>query len=97
MTRKEEFRKTLVKQGASIGANATIVCGVTLGRYCFVGAGTVVKSDVADYALVVGVPSVQKGWMSEYGEKLQFDKSNIVKCIHTGDEYILKDGKVKKL
>lgn len=97
IARKEEYRKTLVKKGASIGANATIICGVTLGRYSFVGAGTVVKSDVADYAMVVGVPAVQKGWMSEYGEKLQFDKSNKAKCAHTGDEYILEAGKVKRI
>ena len=97
VSRKEEYRKTLVKRGATIGANATIVCGATLGKYCFVGAGAVVKNDVPDYAMVVGVPSVQKGWMSEYGEQLEFDENHKAKCSHTGDEYILEDGKVKKI
>jgi len=71
VSRKSEYRRTLVKRGASIGANATIVCGVTIGRYAFVGAGAVVTLDVADYALVVGVPSKRIGWMSETGEKLE--------------------------
>ena len=94
VSRKEEYKKTLVKEGASIGANATIVCGVTLGRFCFVGAGSVVKQDVLDYAMVVGVPAVWKGWMSEYGEKLIFDVENRAVCKHTGAEYLLKDDKV---
>ena len=97
ISRKEEYRKTLVKQGATIGANATIICGVTLGKYCFVGAGTVVREDVLDYAMVVGVPAVQKGWMSEHGEQLHFDESNKAKCKHTDAEYILEEGKVRRL
>ena len=97
VSRKDEYRKTLVKRGASIGANATIVCGVTLGKYCFVGAGAVVKNDVPDYAMVVGVPGVLKGWMSEYGEQLIFDDTNKASCQHTGEAYILKNGKVEKL
>lgn len=97
VVRKNEFGKTLVKEGASIGANATIVCGITLGRYCFVGAGTVVKKDVPDYALIVGVPGVQKGWMSEYGERLDFSVSNIYQCPHTESKYELSNGTVKKL
>lgn len=96
ISRKDEYRKTLVKEGASIGANATIVCGVTLGKYCFVGAGTVVKNDVADYEMVVGVPGKPKGWMSEHGERLSFDDTNVAKCQASGDEYILEEGKVKK-
>ena len=98
ISRKEEYRKTLVKQGATIGANATIICGVTLGKYCFVGAGTVVRKDVPDYGMVVGVPAVQKGWMSEHGEQLHFDEStNKAKCKHTDAEYILEEGKVRRL
>jgi len=97
VVRKEEFKKTIVKKGVSIGANATIVCGVTLGCYCFIGAGTVVKNDVPDYAMIVGVPGVQKGWMSEYGEKLDFSESNLYTCPHTESRYELSNGSVKKL
>ncbi len=71
VTRKNEYRKTLVKKGATIGANATIVCGVTIGRYAFIGAGAVVQRDVPDFALVVGVPAKQIGWMSKFGERLE--------------------------
>ncbi len=95
--RKNEYKRTLVKEGASIGANATIVCGVTLGKYCFVGAGSVVKQNVPDYALVVGVPAVQKGWMSEYGEKLEFGTNDKAICPKTGQEYLLNNGKVVSL
>ena len=97
VSRKNEYRKTLVKKGASIGANATIVCGVTLGKYCFVGAGTVVREDVQDYAMVVGVPATQKGWMSEYGERLRFDQNNEASCAHTGAKYLLENGKVSRV
>ena len=80
ITRKDEYRDTLVKQGATLGANCTIVCGVTVGRYAFVGAGAVVNKDVPDYALMVGVPARQIGWMSEYGEqlKLPFDGNGYI-------------------
>jgi UDP-2-acetamido-3-amino-2,3-dideoxy-glucuronate N-acetyltransferase len=85
--RKHEFRNTLLKKGCSIGANATIVCGSTLGEYCFVGAGTVVNKDVPDYAMVVGVPMRIIGWMSKYGEKLMFDAEGFATCPTTSEKY----------
>lgn len=98
VTRKDEYRDTLVKQGATLGANCTIVCGVTVGRYAFVGAGAVINKDILDYALVVGVPGIQIGWMSEYGEKLQLPVSGngTASCPHTGDFYELKNGILDK-
>ncbi|HOI49508.1 MAG TPA: acyltransferase [Prolixibacteraceae bacterium] len=97
VNRKEEFRKTVVRKGATIGANATIVCGTTLGRYCFVGAGAVVTRDVPDYALVVGNPARQTGWMSEAGEKLTFGRRQIAQCPLSGETYQLVNGQVSKL
>lgn len=91
VNRKEEFKKTLVKKGASIGANATIVCGITLGEYCFIGAGAVVTKDVKPFALMVGVPARQKGWVSKSGAILG---SNFL-CPETGEKYILADGFLK--
>jgi len=88
VNRKEEFKKTLVKRGVSIGANATIVCGTTLGEYCFIGAGAVVTKDVKPFALMVGVPARQKGWVSKSGVILG---DNLV-CPETGEKYILVDG-----
>lgn len=92
--RKSEFRNTLVRRGATLGANCTIVCGVTIGEYAFVGAGAVVKDDVPDYALTVGVPARQIGWMSRYGERLDLPLSGNadVVCPHTGARYLLRDG-----
>jgi len=90
--RKDEFRKTLVKKGASIGANATIVCGVTIGRYAFVGAASLVTKNVPDFALVYGIPARQHGWVGISGNKLDFDESGIAKDSTDGTEYILKDG-----
>lgn len=89
--RKEQYLDTRVKRGASLGANCTIVCGVTIGEYAFVGAGAVVNKDVPDYALVVGVPAKQIGWMSEFGEQLDLPISGEgeVVCQHTGDRYTL--------
>jgi UDP-2-acetamido-3-amino-2,3-dideoxy-glucuronate N-acetyltransferase len=89
--RKAEFRTTLVRQGATLGANCTIVCGVTVGAFAFVGAGAVVHRDVPDFALVVGVPAVQIGWMSAYGERLDLPLSGeaVAHCPHTGDRYTL--------
>ena len=84
--RKEEFKKTLVQKGASIGANATIVCGITLGRYCFVGAGAVVTRDVPDYALVYGSPARVHGWICQCGEQLKFEGERTV-CSTCGDAY----------
>ena len=95
VNRKEEYRQTLLKEGTSIGANATIVCGITLGRFSFVGAGAVVIKDVPDYALVVGNPARQIGWMSEYGEKLIFEGGKAT-CPGSGVAYELKDNKVSK-
>ena len=97
VNRKAEYMKTLVRKGASIGANATIVCGVTLGRFCFVGAGSVVTRDVPDYALVVGNPAHQTGWMSEAGEKLNFAESHFAWCPVTGEKYMLDNGQVSKV
>lgn len=90
--RKDEYKTTLVKQGASVGANATIVCGVTLGRYCFVGAGAVVTHDLPDYALVVGNPARQTGWMCQCGVKLAFDGNHAV-CVNC-DAHYLKTGNI---
>jgi UDP-2-acetamido-3-amino-2,3-dideoxy-glucuronate N-acetyltransferase len=97
--RKDEYRNTLVKRGATIGANCTIVCGVTIGELAFIGAGAVVNKDVPDYALMLGVPAKQRGWMSEYGEKLALpvEGEGREACSHTGDIYILKNKKLTKI
>ena len=94
--RKHEYRKTLVKKGATLGANCTIVCGVTIGKFAFIGAGAVISKDVPDYALMVGVPAKQVGWMSEYGEKLDLPVTGNAKiiCKHRNQVYELKDNKV---
>lgn len=95
VNRKHEFRLTHVKKGASVGANATIVCGVVLGCYCMIGAGAVVTHNVPDYALVTGVPARQTGWISRAGHKLNF-VDNIAVCPETGEKYRLTDGGVEK-
>jgi UDP-2-acetamido-3-amino-2,3-dideoxy-glucuronate N-acetyltransferase len=87
--RKTEFKNTLVKKGCSIGANATIVCGTTLGEYAFIGAGTVVTKDVPNFAMVVGVPDKQIGWMSKHGEKLNFNNEGVAICPATQEKYKL--------
>lgn len=89
--RKSEYRNTLVKRGATLGANCTIVCGATIGEYAFIGAGAVVNKDVPAYALMVGVPAKQIGWMSEYGEQLQLPLNGQAEtvCQHTGARYVL--------
>jgi UDP-2-acetamido-3-amino-2,3-dideoxy-glucuronate N-acetyltransferase len=92
--RKEEYKQTLVKKGASIGANATVVCGNTIGKYALIGAGAVVTKEVMDYALVVGNPAKQIGWVSEYGHRLKFDKDNIATCIESKQKYKLENNKV---
>jgi UDP-2-acetamido-3-amino-2,3-dideoxy-glucuronate N-acetyltransferase len=97
VSRKNEYMKTLVKKGATIGANATIVCGNTLGEYCFIGAGTVVTKDVPAYALIVGNPGRQKGWMSEYGIKLEFDDQGRATCGESGEQYLLEQNIVKRI
>ena len=96
--RKNEYRDTLVKKGATLGANCTIVCGITIGEYAFIGAGAVINTDVKPYALMVGVPAKQIGWMSEYGEKLDLPMGGIAEtvCSQTGDKYLLNDGKVTR-
>jgi len=92
--RKDQYRRTLVRRGASIGANATIVCGVTIGNYAFIGAGAVVRHDVPDFALMAGVPARQIGWISRYGERLPLPRSGNGEalCPHTGDVYLLQGG-----
>lgn len=99
ITRKDEYRDTLVRRGATLGANCTIVCGVTIGRCAFVGAGAVVNRDVADYALMVGVPARQIGWMSEFGEQLDLPLrgDGRVRCPRTGDRYVLSGNRVTRL
>jgi UDP-2-acetamido-3-amino-2,3-dideoxy-glucuronate N-acetyltransferase len=97
IVRKNEYKKTVVKRGASIGANATIVCGHDIGEYAFIGAGAVVTKNVPAYALVIGNPARQTGWMSEYGHKLKFDEAGLATCPESGDRYELKDGKVSKM
>jgi UDP-2-acetamido-3-amino-2,3-dideoxy-glucuronate N-acetyltransferase len=96
--RKDQYRDTLVKRGATLGANCTIVCGVTIGAYAFIGAGAVVNEDVPDFALVVGVPGRQRGWMSAYGEQLDLPLSGeaSVTCAHTRDIYTLSGSVVTR-
>ena len=96
ISRKDQYRKTLVKKGATIGANATIICGVTLGEYCFIGAGAVVNRDVKPYALVVGVPARQKGWISEFGHRLKFSRNHLAICPDAGRTYRLVRGQLAK-
>lgn len=95
--RRDEYKKTLVKRGASIGANATIICGVTLGEFAFIGAGTVVTKDVKPYQLVVGNPSRHAGWMSEFGHRLNFDSKGIAECPESKERYMLKNNVVTKI
>ena len=96
--RKDEYRDTIVKKGATLGANCTIVCGITIGAYSFIGAGAVVNKDVPAYALVVGVPARQIGWMSEFGEQLDLPVKGDGEavCTHTGTKYLLNDGRLSK-
>ncbi len=95
--RKDSYVSTLVEKGASIGANSTIICGNTIGRFSFIGAGAVVTKDVKPYALVIGNPARQTGWMSEYGHKLKFDENGIAVCPESGEKYRLHDGSVTKI
>lgn len=96
VSRRKEYQKTIVRKGATIGANATIICGNEIGAYAFIGAGAVVTRPVPAYALVIGNPGKQKGWMSEYGYPLQFDKKGRAVCKGSGEEYFLKEGIVLK-
>ncbi|MDZ7777629.1 MAG: acyltransferase [Bacteroidales bacterium] len=97
VNRRGEYEKTLVKKGASIGANATIVCGHDIGEFAFIGAGAVVTREVKSYALVVGNPARQVGWMSEYGHRLKFDEDGYAACPESGEKYRLKDEQVEKI
>lgn len=97
VSRKNEYQQTLVKKGATIGANATIVCGITIGRYAFIGAGAVVTKNIPDYALVLGNPARQTGWMSEYGHKLKFNPEGLAVCPESQVQYRLQNGKVLKI
>ena len=97
VTRKEEYRRTLVRRGATLGANCTIVCGVTIGRYAFVGAGALVNRNVADFGLMLGVPARHAGWMSRFGERLALPLTGEGEaiCEHTGDRYVLEHDQVR--
>ena len=95
--RKDQYSSTIVEKGVSIGANATIVCGIKIGRYAFIGAGAVVTKAVLPYALVTGNPAKQTGWMSEYGHKLHFDKEGIAICLESKEKYKLENGNVSKI
>lgn len=97
VVRRDQYEKSLVKKGATIGANATIVCGNDIGRYAFIGAGAVVTKEVPDYALVVGNPAKQIGWMSEYGHRLDFDEKGFAECPESKEKYQLEGGSVQKL
>jgi UDP-2-acetamido-3-amino-2,3-dideoxy-glucuronate N-acetyltransferase len=97
VSRKHEYLQTLVRKGATIGANATIVCGNEIGEYAFIGAGAVVTKSVLAYALVVGNPAKQIGWMSEYGHRLAFDNQNKAVCEESGESYILANNIVRKI
>ncbi|WP_060508949.1 UDP-2-acetamido-3-amino-2,3-dideoxy-D-glucuronate N-acetyltransferase [Pseudomonas sp. NBRC 111124] len=95
--RKDQYRDTLVKKGATLGANCTIVCGVTIGEFAFVGAGAVINKDVPAYALMVGVPAKQIGWMSEFGEQLDVSANGQAICSHTGATYVVRGNFLEKL
>jgi len=97
VSRKQEYKTTLIKKGASIGANATIVCGICIYEFAFIGAGAVVTKDVPAYALIVGNPGRQTGWMSEYGHKLKFDAASKAVCAESGQEYELANNIVKRI
>lgn len=96
VSRKDEYRDTLVRRGVTLGANSTVVCGVTIGEYAFIGAGAVVNRDVKPFALMVGVPARQAGWMSRFGERLPLplDGNGEATCPHTGDRYVLRQGQL---
>jgi UDP-2-acetamido-3-amino-2,3-dideoxy-glucuronate N-acetyltransferase len=95
IVRKDELRRTLVRRGATLGANCTIVCGITVGEYAFVGAGAVVNRDVPDFALMLGVPARQSGWMSRFGERLPLQGEGMATCPHTGERYRVAGGRCR--
>ena len=95
--RKNEYQQTLVRKGASIGANATVICGNEIGMYAMIGAGAVITKPIPAYALVVGNPAKQLGWVSEYGHRLEFDSKNKAVCKESGQQYILENNRVKRV
>lgn len=97
VVRKNQYQKTHIGKGATVGANATIVCGHTIGEYAMIGAGAVVTKDIPPYALVVGNPSVQIGWVSEYGHRLDFNEKGIAVCPESGQQYLLDNNVVKRI
>ncbi len=97
ISRKSEYKNTYVGKGATIGANATIICGHSIGRYAFIGAGAVVTKDVKAYSLVLGNPARHIGWMSEYGQRLNFDGNGIAICPESGEKYLLNENLVSKI
>jgi UDP-2-acetamido-3-amino-2,3-dideoxy-glucuronate N-acetyltransferase len=97
INRRGQYARTVVKRGASIGANATIVCGHDIGEFAFIGAGAVVTKHIPDFALVVGNPARQIGWVGEYGHRLSFDKEGIAVCPESNQHYLLKDGVVTRI
>jgi len=97
VSRKHEYMNTYVRKGASIGANATIVCGNEIGEYAFIGAGAVITKAVAPYALIVGNPGKQIGWMSEYGHRLHFNEQGLATCDESGEKYLLQNNRVNKI
>lgn len=97
VNRREKYQKTTVKKGATIGANATIICGNDLGKFCFIGAGAVVTQSVKDYALIVGNPGKQIGWMSEFGHRLNFDSSGLAICPESKEQYKLENNEVNRI
>lgn len=97
LARKDQYKPTLVKRGATIGANATIVCGIEIGEFAFIGAGAVVTKNVAPYELVVGNPARHAGWMSEYGHRLEFDENGTATCPESNQRYIIVNNRVKRI
>ena len=97
VNRRNDYMSTIVKKGASIGANATIVCGNDIGKFSFIGAGAVVTKEVQDYSLVVGNPSKQIGWVSEYGHRLKFNDTGIATCSESNQEYLLEKNRIKRI
>lgn len=97
VNRRGQYSKTIVKRGTTIGANATIVCGHNIGEFAFIGAGAVITKEVKPYALVVGNPAKQIGWMSEYGQRLEFDETNTAICEESEEKYLLENGFVRKV
>jgi N-acetylglucosamine-1-phosphate uridyltransferase (contains nucleotidyltransferase and I-patch acetyltransferase domains) len=97
VSRKNQYAETIIKKGASVGANATVLCGNTIGEYAMIGAGAVVTKDIPPYALVIGNPSRQDGWVSEYGHRLIFNADSIAVCSESGQTYSLQDGQVKRI